>query len=516
MDKSEFDHGLLKSKKDVKSTAASFASSMKGLAMGGLAAVGVGGFGALTSSAMELGSELQTLAQLSGASIEEIQRLGAASKTVGIDTAGLADIYKDVGDKIGDFLQTGAGPMADFFENIAPRVGVTAEMFRELSGPDALQLYHDSLVKANVSQNEMKFFMEAIASESTRLIPLLADGGEGFKTLGDEAVIMSEKTAKSLKEAQGHLATFGRTLTIIAGTSIGNAMDVFADTDEDISLSASALKDLGGAVKSLFDTLIGAKHGDAADRVADRLMGVSRATEAQVDSAADGVGALEEKYVELFDTINEGAEGSANNLAEMSIKAQDEAAEASKLFALSTDQEKLKSLNSQLTGITGEILSGGGTEGKLKERERLLDKVSRLEVSMARDAERTAKIAASAAETEHKRDLERVDEKTAKVAQASKQSALRISASSDLVNVQKTERGEIITRREGKFVVTTERGKSSSTSTRSLSPEAAILEGLDSKFAAMETELKAQRTQLEAINNNGAALIGAKGTNSNA
>ena len=33
----------------------------------------------------------------------------------------------------------------DFFENIAPKVGVTAEMFRNLSGPEALQLYYNSI-----------------------------------------------------------------------------------------------------------------------------------------------------------------------------------------------------------------------------------------------------------------------------------------------------------------------------------------------------------------------------------
>lgn len=95
--------------------------------------------------------------------------------------------------------------MADFFEKIAPRVGVTAEQFRNLSGPDALQLYVDSLQKANLSQAEMTFYMEAMASDSTRLIPLLKDGGEGLRGMAEEAdqlgILLSEIDVAKVESA---------------------------------------------------------------------------------------------------------------------------------------------------------------------------------------------------------------------------------------------------------------------------------------------------------------------------
>ena len=90
-------------------------------------------------------------------------------------------------DRIGDFMQTGAGPMADFFENIAPKVGVNAEQFAKLSGPEALQLYVSSLEKANVNQQEMTFYLEAMASDVTMLLPLLRNGGKGFRELAEDA-----------------------------------------------------------------------------------------------------------------------------------------------------------------------------------------------------------------------------------------------------------------------------------------------------------------------------------------
>jgi hypothetical protein len=106
---------------------------------------------------------------------------------VGVSHEKLADIFKDVQDKIGDYIQTGGGAMADFFENIAKTTGVTAEQMRKLSGPDALGLYFKSLERANLSQTEMTFYMEAIASDASALIPLLRNNSAGLKQWGDAA-----------------------------------------------------------------------------------------------------------------------------------------------------------------------------------------------------------------------------------------------------------------------------------------------------------------------------------------
>ncbi|MFX6559788.1 hypothetical protein ABTG55_19615, partial [Acinetobacter baumannii] len=82
------------------------------------------------------------------------------------------DIMKDVNDKFGDFMQTGGGEMADFFEKIAPKVGVTAKEFQGLSGPQILEKYHQTLQTANVSQAEMTFYMDSLADDATLLAPL--------------------------------------------------------------------------------------------------------------------------------------------------------------------------------------------------------------------------------------------------------------------------------------------------------------------------------------------------------
>lgn len=150
-------------------------------------AASVAGLFAAARNIATISKELSVLAQVSGTGVEEFQRLAAGAQQVGIQQDKLADIFKDVQDRVGDFLETGGGPMADFFENIAPKVGVTAEQFRNLSGPQALQLFTSSLEKANISQSQMTFYMEAMASDSARLVPLLRENGKAWREAGDQA-----------------------------------------------------------------------------------------------------------------------------------------------------------------------------------------------------------------------------------------------------------------------------------------------------------------------------------------
>lgn len=204
-------------KERAKAIDAAFASMARSIAigMGGLVAgagVAVAGMASIARETVKGADEIARFAQLSSTTTEEFQRLAYGANTLGISTEKLADIFKDVQDKAGDFAQTGGGGMADFFENIAPKVGVTVDQFRRLSGPEALQLYVSSLEKANLSQQDMIFYMEAIASDSSMLLPLLQSGGREWRALGDEAqrygAILSDEAiaaTKAYKEEQQKL-----------------------------------------------------------------------------------------------------------------------------------------------------------------------------------------------------------------------------------------------------------------------------------------------------------------------
>ena len=211
-----FTEGLSKAERELdrRSKAMAGTASKLGKAIGVGIAAGATAAGIAvadwTRDVAKLGVEFDQLAKISKATGVEFQRQAAGAASVGIEHEKLADIFKDVQDRVGEFLQTGAGPMKDFFDNIAPKVGVTAEQFRKLSGPESLQLFADSLQQAKLGQQEMVFYLEAMASDSSKLIPLLKDGGRGMREMGDQAQalggILSERTLGASKELKAELA----------------------------------------------------------------------------------------------------------------------------------------------------------------------------------------------------------------------------------------------------------------------------------------------------------------------
>ena len=171
LDSTGFERGIQRSKQAVGKMQKAVVGAANALAKMGLASASAAVL-LLSRNAMNLAFETKNLSKLAGESSESFQKVSYAAKQYGVESEKVADILKDTNDKIGDFIQTGAGPMADFFEKIAPKVGATKEEFIGLSGSDALQRYYNYLKKANLSQQEMTFYMEAIASDATLLIPL--------------------------------------------------------------------------------------------------------------------------------------------------------------------------------------------------------------------------------------------------------------------------------------------------------------------------------------------------------
>lgn len=189
---------------------------------------------AIVDEGLNFAASIQHSAQVANAGVVEFQRAAAAAKTVGIESDKLADIYKDVNDKVGEFVSTGGGELKDFFTQIAPKVGVTAEQFRKLSGPEALQLYVSSLEKAGLNQQQMTFYMEALANDTTALLPLLRNGGQEFRRLGDETqraggimdADMIQKGAQAKRELQKLSDHISGELTRVILKNAGTIVDL--------------------------------------------------------------------------------------------------------------------------------------------------------------------------------------------------------------------------------------------------------------------------------------------------
>ena len=229
---------------------ASLAAKGFGVVLGGLSVASVVAY---SEKVINAGNDIQRFAKLANASVGQFQYYAKGAETAGISLESFADKMKDMQDRIGDFQQTGGGPLADFFTNIAPRVGVTIQQFQKLSGPEALQLFYNSLEKAGASTNDMKFYMEAIISDSSLLIPLLEKNGQGFKFWGDAAqktgAIMSDDMVKSLTEAKMNLQLLDLQWQGLQATLINDAIPVIeaiAENWDKVEAGAAALATVVG------------------------------------------------------------------------------------------------------------------------------------------------------------------------------------------------------------------------------------------------------------------------------
>lgn len=252
------DKASQESKKRTAEIAKSFDSLAKGVgaAVGSIPAV----LTALVVHSASVAKEISNQAALAGLGTTEFQKYAAGAQSVGIQQDKLADIFKDTNDKLGDFANSGGGALKDFFTNIAPKVGVTADSFKKLNSKDALALYVTSLEKANVNQQEMTFYMEAIANDSTALVPLLRNGGKAFDELGASAeaagVIMDEGTIAAAKQFGIEVQGLEQYLTSAKTMLAAEFLPVLAQFTKDINSSAKQAGGLKGVVGDLGEKLV--------------------------------------------------------------------------------------------------------------------------------------------------------------------------------------------------------------------------------------------------------------------
>lgn len=298
----------------------------------GFALAGAGaGIAAMVASSVNAAREIKNLSAIANTSAGEFQRFAFGADMVGISQEKLADILKDMSDRVGDFITTGAGPMADFFEQIAPRVGVTAEQFRNLSGRDGLLLFVDSLEKANLSQSEMIFFMEAMASDSSALLPLLRDNGEEMGRLGDQAdrlgKVLSDVEIDQLEEVKTATdalgaAWSGASNTLVAELipTINTATGALVEFSDDGEFAAETAGRIATAVKSLAAVAIGAAA--AVELIGKSIGGLTAAANAAIEGTtwyeALFPPLLARRIASNFDEVQSVADSATDDLAETS------------------------------------------------------------------------------------------------------------------------------------------------------------------------------------------------------
>lgn len=203
-----------------------------------------GGFIAIAVDTLNKAAELQNLSSVTGMNVEEFQYSAAAAKKVGIEVDQLSQIFQDSRDKVGDYIAEGGGELQQFFDEIAPKVGVTAKQFEKLNGDQILQLYVKTLQEAGVSQNEMVTHMERMASDSTRLIPIYENNAAALKKYGDAAkesgAILSQELVDNAKKAKSALGDFQMGVEGVTNKLVANAAPAIVFVAENLDVLVRA------------------------------------------------------------------------------------------------------------------------------------------------------------------------------------------------------------------------------------------------------------------------------------
>ena len=301
--------------------------------------VAAAAMGAVAVKAGNAAREIEKLSLLSGQNAEEFQRAAFAARAYGIEQEKLSDIFKDTQDKIGDFLATGGGELINFFEKVAPLAGITKESFRGLSGQEGLQLYVDSLEKANVGQEEMVFFMEAIGNDSTALLPLLRNNGEEFKRIGDRAselgIILDDIDLENLREMNRALSEL-QSVSWAASNIIGSVLSPFL-----VKLTNSFLDNADAAddLRSATLKVVGVGY---------QVAGVFANISSVFTILGKTIGALLFSIVQL----GKGVSGAFKEIFNFLIE---DGVDAFKLFALTAGKSALEFSNLVIAGVAAGI-----------------------------------------------------------------------------------------------------------------------------------------------------------------
>ncbi|UCQ40049.1 hypothetical protein DCF38_10925 [Edwardsiella piscicida] len=178
----------------------------------GMAAAAVGGLVASTRSYV---NELNELSIASGMSVESLQKWGNALQGTGENLEKIADINRDFADHLGDAFRDGSGPAGDL-EHYGIKL---TELQPLLSAADGglrgIAKVYFSMRDRGANKAEITNMMETLASDSSKLIPILQKAGSESQFLQDvqnQSVQVTNDQAQVYKALDEKLVVAGNTM----------------------------------------------------------------------------------------------------------------------------------------------------------------------------------------------------------------------------------------------------------------------------------------------------------------
>ncbi len=208
------------------------AGSVAGAALAKTAKAGLALATALTAVVLKSAASQQELALLSRQaklSTDDFEALAFATKQYGINAEQIADISKDLSDKLGEFSKVGTGAFQDFADIAGLTKDEAKAMAREFENMSSDQVIGEMVRKmeeAGASSNQMTFALESMGNDLSRLIPLFADSSKEL----DKMTSMYAKATKQMKLSAGEIADLQEAATAfdLMTDSLGQAGELIS------------------------------------------------------------------------------------------------------------------------------------------------------------------------------------------------------------------------------------------------------------------------------------------------
>lgn len=201
--------------------------------------------------------ELKILARQARLTVQEFQALAFATEQYGINAEQIADISKDLSDRLGEFATVGTGTFMDFADVVGLSKDEAMDLATELqslSGPEVIGRLVKDMEAVNATGNQMTFVLESMGNDLSRLLPLFVDGAKELNTLEkafDTATKSFELSAGELQKLSDAGVAFTLTTASLKGASASISAVIapaitgfFEDLIEIIPRVTEDLKDL--------------------------------------------------------------------------------------------------------------------------------------------------------------------------------------------------------------------------------------------------------------------------------
>ena len=193
------DNNTSRAFKQVKSDINGLGNSVGRLSGKLTAVLSAAGIGALVKMNVDAAKETLAYSRAIGVQVESLSAWQYAARDVNIQGDKMADIFKDVSEKIGDAFANNAGEASE----VLRRLNLDIDAMARLSPDQQLLAVADALQNVQTHGEKVQA-LEALASDASLLLPLLEDNAAGLRRLSDEGraagAVLTDLESQRLKQ----------------------------------------------------------------------------------------------------------------------------------------------------------------------------------------------------------------------------------------------------------------------------------------------------------------------------